>query len=84
MTKQRQAEVLKRQQERERSKAQAKATKDKTDNPNRPRSHKPKGKASHPYQIKSSKKGRRMAGTHSDNRLPKHTQSMGTPKMKIF
>ena len=75
MTKQRQAEVLKKQQERKRAKAQAKANKDKTDNPNRPRSHKPKGKASHPDQIKSSKKGRRTARTHSDNRLPNDTQS---------
>ena len=57
MTKQRQAEGLKKQQERERAKAQAKANKDIADNPNRPRSHKPKGEASHPDQIKSSKKG---------------------------
>ena len=75
MTKQRQAEVFKKQQERERAKAQAEANKDKTNNPNRPRSHKSKGKASHPDQIKRSKKGRRMVRTHSDNRLPNGTQS---------
>ena len=84
MTKQRQAEVFKKQQERERAKAQAEANKDKTDNPNRPRSQKSKGNASHPDQIINSKKGRRMARTHSDNRLPNSTQSDGTPKMKIF
>ena len=77
MTKQKQAEVFKKQQERERAKAQAKANKDKTDHPNRPRLHKSKGKASHPDQIKNSKKGRRMARTHSDNRLPNGTQSDG-------
>ena len=54
---------------------QAKANKDKPNNANRPRLHKPKGKASHPDQIKSSRKGRRMARTHDDNRLPDDTQS---------
>ena len=57
MTKLRQAKVLKKQQEKERAKAQAEANRDKTDNANKPRSHEPKGKASHPDQIKSSKKG---------------------------
>ena len=54
MTKQRQADVLKKQQEKERAKAQAKASKDKPNNANRSRPHKSKGKASHPDQIKSS------------------------------
>ena len=36
MTKQKQADVLKKQQERERVKVQADANKDKIDNPNRP------------------------------------------------
>ena len=71
MTKERQANVLKKQQEKERAKAQAKASKDKPDNANRP--HQSKGKASHPDKIKSSKKGRRMARTHNDNRLPNDT-----------
>ena len=56
MTKQRQAEVLKNQQEKEKAKAQAKANREKTDNTNKPRAHKPKGKASHPDQIKSSQR----------------------------
>ena len=70
ITKQRQANVLKRQQAKERAKAQAKANKDKLDNANRPRLHKPKHKASRPDQIKSSKKGRRTARTHDYNRSP--------------
>ena len=75
MTKQRQAQVLKNQQEKERLKAQtledrdnigrASRTKPKTpttkfedngdniDDTNSPRPCRPKGKASHPYQIKS-------------------------------
>ena len=61
MTKQRQAEVLKEQQE----------------NANRPRSHKTKGKASHPYQIKRSKTGSRIARTHDDNRSPDDIPSDG-------
>ena len=68
MTKQRRADVLKKQQEKEKAKAQAETHKDKTDNVNRPKSHKSKDKASHPDQIKRSKKGRRMARTHDDNR----------------
>ena len=75
MTKQRQANVLKKQQEKERAKAQAEVSKDKPDNAKRPRLHESKDKASHPDQIKSSKKGRRMARTHNDNRLPNDTQS---------
>ena len=77
MTKQRQVILLKKQQEKERAKAQAKASKDKPNNANRPRPHKSKGKASHPDQIKRSKKGRRMARTHNDNRFPNDTQSDG-------
>ena len=67
MTKQRHANVLKKQQEKEKAKIQAEKHKDKSDNINRPRPYKSKGKASHPYQIKRSQKGRRMARTHDDN-----------------
>ena len=66
---------MKKQQEKDRTKAQAEANKDKPDNTNRSRPHKSEGKASHPDQIKSSKKGRRTARTHDDNRLPNDTQS---------
>ena len=60
MTKQRQAELLKKQQEKEKAKAQAEENRDKTEDINKPRAQKPKGKASHPDQIKSSKKGKRI------------------------
>ena len=75
MTKQRQAEVLKKQQGKEKAKAQAEANRDKTDNTNKPRAHKPKGKASHPDQIKSSKKSKRTPRTLDDNRLPNDPKS---------
>ena len=75
MTKQRQAEVLKKQQEKEKAKAQAKANRDKTDNTNKPRAHKPKGRASHLDQIKSSRKGKRTPRTLDNNRLPNDPQS---------
>ena len=75
MTKQRQAEVLKKQQEKEKAKAQAEANGDKTDNTNKPRAHKPKSKASYPDQIKSSKKGKRTPRTLDENRLPNDPQS---------
>ena len=84
MTKQRQTNVLKRQQEKERAKAQAEANKDKPDNANRPRLRKLKGKAPHPDQIKSSKRVEgwlehmMIIGYHMMLNL------MGTPKMKIF
>ena len=52
MTKQRCADVLKKQQEKEKAKTQAEKHKDMTDNTNRPKPHKSKGKASHPDQIK--------------------------------
>ena len=77
MTKQRQAEVLEKQQEKERAKAQAEANKDKLDHANKPRLHKPKDKVSHPDQIKRSNKGSRMARTHDDNRSPDDTQFDG-------
>ena len=63
ITKQRQADLLKKQKEKDKVKAQAEASKDKPDNTNRPRAHKSKSKASLPDQIKSSKKGRRTART---------------------
>ena len=78
MIKQRQAQILKNQQEKERAKAQALEDRDKIDKANRnkpkrptaqpeynskniddtnsPRPQKSKGKASHPDQIKSSKR----------------------------
>ena len=75
MTKQRCADVLMKQQEKEKAKAQAKTHKDKTDNTDRPKSHKSKSKASHPDQIKRSKKDRRMARTHDDNSALNDPQS---------
>ena len=66
MTKQRCADVLKKQQEKEKAKPQAETHKCKTDNTDTLKSHKSKGKASHPDQSKRSKKGRRMARTHDD------------------
>ena len=42
-----------------------------------PKSHKSKGKASHPDQIKRSKKDRRMARTHDDNGTLNDPQSDG-------
>ena len=77
MAKKRQADILKKQQEKDKAKVQAEANKDKPDNANRPRAHKSKGKASHPDQIKSSKKGGRTSRTHNDNMLPHDTQSNG-------
>ena len=74
MTKKRQADLLKKQQEKDKVKAQAEASKDKPDNTNRPRAHKSKSKASHHDQIKSSEKDRRTA---NDNMLPHDTQSDG-------
>ena len=78
LTKQRQAQLLKSQQEKERAKAQALENRDKTDKTNKnktnrstaqlednrdniddtnnPRTQKPEGKASHPDQVKNSKK----------------------------
>ena len=74
MTKKRQVGLLKKQQ----AKDKAKAYEDRPDNMNTTsRAHKSKGKASHPDQIKSSKKGRRTARTHNDNMLPNDTQSDG-------
>ena len=92
LTKQRQAQILKNQQEKERAKAQALEDRDKIDKVNRnkpkrptaqpedynkniddtnsPRPQKSKGKASHPDQIKSSKKGRRKPRTGGNTRVP--------------
>ena len=71
ITKMRQADILKKQQEKDKAKA------DKPDNTNRPRSHRSKGKASHPDQIKSSNKGRKTARPDNDNILPYDTQTDG-------
>ena len=81
MTKQRQAQLLRNQQEKENTKAQALENRDKIDRTNKnktnrptaqpedsrdnmddinsPRTRKSKGKASHPHQVKNSKKGKR-------------------------
>ena len=92
MIKQRQAQILKNQQEKERLKPQALEDRDKIDktsrtkskrptaqtednsenidNTNSPRPQKSKGKASHPDQIKSSKKNRRMPRASGNARVP--------------
>ena len=81
LTKQRQAQLLKNQQEKERAKTQALVNRDKRDKTNRnkpkrptahsednsdiidytnnPRTQMSKAKASHPHQVKNSKKGKR-------------------------
>ena len=91
LTKQRQAQILKNQQEREKAKAQALDDRKKIDKVNRnkpkrptaqpednseniddtksPRPQKSKGKASHPDQIKGSKKGRRKPRTGGNARV---------------
>ena len=91
MTKQRQAQILKNQQEKERLKAQALEDRDKIDktrrtkskrptaqpednsenidDTNSPRPQKSKGKASHPDQIKSLKKNRRMPRARGNARV---------------
>ena len=93
LTKQRQAQILKNQQEKERAKAQALEDRDKIDKANRtkpkkpaaqpednsknindtnsPRPQKSKGKASHPDQIKSLKKGTRKPRAGGNARVPK-------------
>ena len=92
LTKQRQAQVLKNQQEKERLKAQtledrdnidrASRTKSKRpttqpedngeniDDTNSPRLHRSKGKASHPDQIKSSKKNRKTPKASGNATVP--------------
>ena len=92
LTKQRQAQILKNQQEKERAKPQALENRDKTDKINRnkskrataqpednsnniddtnnPRTQKSKGKASHPDQVKSSKKGKRTPRAGGNARVP--------------
>ena len=91
MTKQRQVQILKNQQEKERAKAKALEDRDKIDKVNRnkpkrptaqpednskyidddanPRPQKSKGKASHPDQIKNSKKGKRKPRAGSNARV---------------
>ena len=91
MTKQRQAQLLKNEQEKERAKAQTLENRDKTDKNNKTRTYKStlqpednrdkiddtnnhriqksKGKASHPDQVKNSKKGKRTSRTHNDARV---------------
>ena len=92
LTKQRQAQVLKNQQERQRLKAQASEDRDNIDKESRtktkrptaqpkdngnnmdytssPRPQRSKGKASHPDQIKSSKKNRKMPRVSGSNIVP--------------
>ena len=90
--KQKQAQILKNQQDKERAKAQALEERDKIDKANRnklkrptaqpednskniddtnsPKPQKSKGKASHPDQIKSSKKGKRKPRAGGNARVP--------------
>ena len=89
MSKQRQAQLLKNQQEKERAKAQALENRDKTnknktnrstaqlednrdniDDTNKFRTQKSKGKASHPDQVKNSKKGKRTPTACDNARVP--------------
>ena len=92
LTKQRQAQVLKNQQEKERLKAQASEDRDSIDKESRtrikrptaqpkdngdnvndtnsPRPQRSKGKASHPDQIKSSKKNRKMPRASGNATVP--------------
>ena len=92
LTKQRQAQILKNQQEKVRAKVQTLEDRDKIDKANKnkpkrptaqpednskniddtnsPRPQKPKGKASHPDQIKSSKKGKRKPRAGQNARVP--------------
>ena len=88
LTKERQAQILKNQQEKERAKAQALEDRDKIDNKpkrptaqpednseniddtNSPRPQMSKGKASHPDQIKSWKKGKRKPRVSGNARVP--------------
>ena len=103
LTKQRQAQVLKKQQEKERVKAQALEDRDKIDKASRtkskrpttqpednseniddtksPRPQKSKGKASHPDQIKSSKKGTRKPRAGGNARVP---NDLDTPDEDIL
>ena len=75
MTKQRCADVLKKQQEKQKAKSQAEKSNDNIDNANRPKPHKSEGKASCPDQIKRSVKGQRMARTPLDNNTLNDPQS---------
>ena len=92
LTKQRQAQILKNQQEKERAKAKALEDRDKIDKANRNKPKRPtaqpednskdiddtnntrpqksKGKASHPDQIKSLKKGKRTPRAGGNARVP--------------
>ena len=92
LTKQRQAQLLKTQQENERAKAQALENRDKADKTNKnrtnrstaqlednrdniddinnPRTQMSKGKASHPDQVKNSKKGKRTPRACDYARVP--------------
>ena len=92
LTKQRQAQLFKNQQEKERAKAQTLENRDKIDktyknktnrftaqlgdnrdnidDSNNPRTQKSKGKASHPDQVKNSKKGKRTPRAHDNARVP--------------
>ena len=92
LTKQRQAQVLKNQQEKERLKAQTLENRDNADRESRTRTKRPmaqpedngdniddtnsprpqrsKGKASHPDQIKSSKKNRKMLRARGNATVP--------------
>ena len=106
LTKQRQAQILKNQQEKERAEAQALEDRDKIDKANRtkpkrstaqpeyngkniddtysPRPQKSKGKASHPDQIKSLKKGAKNLEQVGMLEYQMILHWIWTFKMKIF
>ena len=91
LTKQRQAQLLKNQEEKERAKAQALENRDKVDKTNKNKTNRPtaqpednrdiiehtnnlrtqksKGKASHPDQVKNSRKGKRTPTAHDNARV---------------
>ena len=54
------------------------------DDTNSPRPQKSKGKASHPHQIKSLKKGKRKPKAGGNARVPNDPPLDQTLKMKIF
>ena len=107
LTKQRQAQIFKNQQEKERAKAQALEDRDKIDKANRtkpkrptpqpadnseniddtnsPKPQKSKGKASHPDQIKSLKKGTRKPRAGGNARVPNNPPlDLDTPDEDIL
>ena len=75
---------MKKQKEKEKAKAQAAANKDKPDNTNRPKPHGTKGKASHPNQIKSSKRVEKQLEQIKIIYCHMILKQMRIPKIKVF